>query len=140
MDEDLRNLLSKISFVIVIAIIFLIPFTYFLINKFGGKDSSIEKRINQKDNIILLVQDYSCLNCRSIKNTLNTNRISYDVLYTNDKRFETILKKLDISKRDIVVPTIISVKEGKADTILVNIEKIDDLESFIEYNNLSNLN
>ena len=140
MDEDLRNLLSKISFVLVIAIIFLIPFTYFLINKFGGKDSSIEKRINQKDNIILLVQDYSCLNCRSIKNTLNTNRISYDVLYTNDKRFETILKKLDISKRDIVVPTIISVKEGKADTILVNIEKIDDLESFIEYNNLSNLN
>ena len=87
-----------------------------------------------------MVQDYSCLNCRSIKNTLNTNRISYDVLYTNDKRFETILKKLDISKRDIVVPTIISVKEGKADTILVNIEKIDDLESFIEYNNLSNLN
>ena len=140
MDEDLSNLVRKISFTIVIIIIFLIPFTYFLINKFGGKDSSIEKVLDKKEDLILLVQDLKCNNCRSIKNELNQNLLSYHVLYTNDKRYEIILKKLEISKRDIEVPTVISVKEGKADAILVNVEEIDDLNTFIEYNNLSNLN
>jgi len=139
MDEELSDLFRNLGFAIVLIILFLILFGYVILHRFGGADSSIEKKISEEKDIIILVHTSKCNNCWEIKKNLLLKTLFYeDINSDNDKRYNSILKKLNLSKNDIVEPTIIYVEKGKVNSILVNIQNIDDLEEFLEYNNLSN--
>jgi len=138
MDQELRDLLRNIGFTIVIILIFSIVFILVLL-RFGASESSIIEKIKKKQDMVILVQKNKCDNCREIKKVLRENTVYYDVLNTTtEKQYSTILKVMGIEKSDIVEPSIVLIKEGVVDSILVDIQKMDDLKDFIEYNNLSN--
>ena len=137
MDDDLRDLLRRLGFAICILIMFGIALVLAFL-KFGGKTNTVEEKINHKEDMYLFIQKRDCSQCSTLKKALNQEMISYDVLYSNtDKRYQTILKKLSLSERDIVEPSLLYIKEGIVQSILVDIQKKDDLKDFIEYNSLS---
>lgn len=139
MDEELSNLLRNLGFAIVLIILFLLLFGYVILHRFGGADSSIENKIKEEKDMIILVHKSKCDSCWDIKKTLIKHIIFYDTVNSdNDKRYQSILKKLDLSEQDIEEPTIINVEKGKVVSLLVNIQNVDDLEEFLEYNNLTN--
>ena len=139
MDEDLSNLLRNLGFAIVLIILFLVLFGYVILHRFGGADSSIETKIKEENDIVILVHKSKCQNCWDIKKTLLKHVLFYDTINSdNDKRYQSILKKLELNEKDIVEPTIINVEKGKVVSLLVDIKNIDDLEEFLEYNNLTN--
>ena len=114
MDEDLSNLLRNSEMAIVLT-------------------------IKEEKNIIILVHKSKCDKCWDIKKTLLKHILFYDTVNSdNDKRYQSILKKLELSDKDIVEPTIINVEKGKVVSLLVDIKNVDDLEEFLEYNNLTN--
>lgn len=139
MDEELSNLLRNLGFAIVLIILFLLLFGYVILHRFGGADSSIENKIKEEKDMIILVHKSKCDSCWDIKKTLIKHILFYDTVNSdNDKRYQSILKKLDLSEQDIEEPTIINVEKGKVVSLLVNIQNVDDLEEFLEYNNLTN--
>lgn len=135
MDDDLKELVRKISFALCIIILFIMVGTFAFLNKFGGKNNLIEDKIYKEQDFVLLIRNQECDNCKRIKRNLREHDIFYDELYSDkDKRYHTILNKLSLSEKDIVEPSLLYIKEGKVIAILVDIENLDDLEDFIEYN------
>ena len=139
MDEELSDLFRNLGFAIVLIILFLILFTYVILHRFGGEESSIENKIIKQQDMILFIHQTKCDNCREIKKKLNSHMIYFDEINSNtEKRYQTILRRLNISSKDIVEPSILIIEKGNVVSILVDIQNMDDLEEFIEYNNLSN--
>lgn len=139
MDEDLSNLLRNLGFAIVLIILFLLLFGYVILHRFGGANSSIENNIKDEKDMVILVHKSKCNTCFDIKTTLLKHVIFYNTINSdNDKRYQSILKKLELTEQDIKEPTIIYVEKGKVVSLLVDIKNVDDLESFLEYNNLTN--
>ena len=138
MDENLKDLIRNIFFVIVVIAIFTILIIFLFYNKIEG-DSSIENNINNNKDMILLVHKSKCSLCGQIKRELWKNSMFIEEINSStNKRYHTILKKLGISENDIVEPSLVVIREGRVESILVNIQNIDDLKDFIEYNSQSN--
>ncbi len=136
-DLELKELARNIGIWLFALIVFGSLFVIILINKFGVKDISINQAIDKEDELVVLVLNTDTKNRNEIKKCLNENNVSYKIVYKNRERyFDDFLLKLDLEEKDIVVPTIIYIKDQKANSILVDIKDIDDLYSFLEYNNL----
>lgn len=136
-DLELKELARNIGIWLFVLIVFGSLFVIILINKFGVKDISINQAIDKEDELVVLVLNTDTKNRNEIKKCLNENNVSYQIVYKNRERyFDDFLLKLDLEEKDIVVPTIIYIKDQKANSILVDIKDIDDLYSFLEYNNL----
>ena len=136
-DLELKELARNIGIWLFVLIVFGSLFVIILINKFGVKDISINQAIDKEDELVVLVINTDTKNRNEIKKCLNENNVSYEIVYKNRERyFDDFLLKLDLEEKDIVVPTIIYIKDQKANSILVDIKDIDDLYSFLEYNNL----
>ena len=138
-DSELLDLLTKIIFTISILIICIFFFTLILSRKNSINPSYLEDKINGKDDFVLLIRNKNCSKCNDIKKVLKNNDIRYyTLIIDNNRRSDIIIRKLDIPKNDIVVPMIVNIKDGKPYSLIVDIKKIDDLNEFIEYNNLTN--
>ena len=66
----------------------------------------------------------------------NKNYVYEDLDSTDEARYKKVLYKLDISSDDIKEPTIIYVSEGKIYSSLVNVEDMENFETYIS--NLEN--
>ena len=64
------------------------------------------------------------------------NYVYEDLDSTDEVRYKKVLYKLDISSDDIEEPTIIYVSEGKIYSSLVNVEDMENFETYIS--NLEN--
>ena len=134
-DLDLKEFLTNIGIWIFIVVVFGSLFTLVLINKFGVKEISINKKIEKKDNLYVLVVSKEDKNLKEIKKTLKENNISYEVVQKDGERyFDDFLKKISLTEKDIITPTLIVIEKKQASAILVDIKNIDELNSFLEYN------
>lgn len=138
-DSELLDLLTKIVLTASILIICVFFFTLILSRKNSINPSYLEDKINGKDDFVLLIRGKDCSKCKDIKNEFKKDGIRYYTLNVDkNKRSDIIIRKLDISKNDIVTPMVINIKDGKPYSLIVDIKKMDDLNEFIEYNNLTN--
>ena len=138
-DSELLDILTKIIFVIIILIVGIALFVVTMVNKNSLGISKVEQVIKNNGDLIVLVRKNKCSKCSSIEKVLKDNKIDYYVLNSNnDKRKDIIYKKINITNIDIVEPSIIYIKDGNLNSILVDIKKISDLNSFLEYNSLTN--
>ena len=137
-DSEVLDFLTKIILTFSILIICVFFFTLILSNKNSINPSYIENKIDGKDDFVLLIRDKECKKCKEITDILKQKKIRYYTLNIDkNKRSDTIIRKLDISKNDIVVPMLVNIKEGKTYSLIVDIKKMNDLYGFIEYNNLT---
>ena len=134
-DTNLRELAIKLIVWIVIVLVFGSLMTIILVNKFGGKGIPINKKIDKNSNLIVLVVSKKTNNTKEIKKVLKSNNIKYEIVNSDTEMyFEDFLNKLNLEKKDIEEPTLIVIEDKQAKAILVDITKMDDLKTFLEYN------
>lgn len=137
-DLDLQELLNRIKIGLIFILVVVGAFLVFIYKKFGAENSNVLDKLSKNDNINILVIENKCSKCSEIKKTLNSEKVDYIVLNIDkDKYYNTILKKLEITKNDIKVPSLIYVKDKKVYSILVDINE-EELKGFIDNYNLSN--
>lgn len=137
METGTEKLVKKFIIGLIVVIIFAIPTVIFLINKFIYNDSSIIKKVNNKETFMILVKDYSCNNCKEIKNIIEDN--NYDCVELNsyeENKYKNVLNKIDLSLSDIKTPSVIYVDKGKVYSFLVDV-KISELRTYLK--NINNL-
>ena len=86
---------------------------------------------------MILVKDYSCNNCKEIKNIIEDN--NYDCVELNsyeENKYKNVLNKIDLSLSDIKTPSVIYVDKGKVYSFLVDV-KISELKTYLK--NINNL-
>jgi len=137
-DLELKELFRNLGIWLILFLVFGSLFVIILVNKFGSKDISINQKIDKKESLVILIVTKDTKNTKEIKNELKNNNISYEIIYRDRERyFNDFLKKVQLEEKDIVEPTIIYIENKEVVSILVDIKNIDEIKSFIEYNNLS---
>ena len=132
-DPEVIELRNRIVLGIVIALIFVVPFTFFFINKLTEKDTKIVKRIKNGESMIILVSNKEVSNEVEIDDILSEVKIKYyKVTDQSNKDYESLLKTINMPSTDIVPPTVIYIKDGNLTASLVDIKNISDLILFLE--------
>lgn len=138
-DPEFIELRNKFFLGIFIFLIFAIPIFFFIKNKLFISDSNITKAINNKNSMLILVVENKCNECKKNKNTLNDLNVNYYILNKDRERdYGTILKKLNLQEKEIIVPTLIYINEGNTYAYINNIKNGKEIREFIKENNISN--
>lgn len=137
-DPEFIELRNKFFLGIFIFLIFAIPIFFFIKNKLFISDSNITKAINNKNSMLILVVENKCNECKKNKNTLNDLNVNYYILNKDRERdYGTILKKLNLQEKEIIVPTLIYIREGNTYAYINDIKSENEINSFIENNILN---
>ena len=76
-------------------------------------------------------------NCNKHKEYLNNEQIKYTLINRDrDSSYNDILKKIDVSRQDVIPPTIIYIENGELVTSLVDIASNEDIAELVENYNL----
>lgn len=134
-DTDLKEFATKIGIWVFVVVVFGGLMTIILINKFGVKEIDINKEIDKKSDLLVLVVNEKTKKINDYKEVLNKSGMTYKIVYSDRERyFDDFLRKVDLEETDIIEPTIIYIEEGKVTAILEDLKKTGELETFLEYN------
>ena len=135
-DTEFYEFRKRIIIAVIVIIIFSIPLFIFVINNYGYKGSKVLDKLNNKEDMVLLLRNTSCDYCSNITDLLDSNNIDYEVIMVNtDDRYNDIVRVLDIPKNDVLVPELVEVIDGKADNFVVDIQNDNAVLEFISYLN-----
>lgn len=136
-DPEFVNLRNRFFMGIGFSLLFIIPIIIFMVRKFNVDESKIIKDVNEKNNIVVLVENGKCTTCNAVEDILKEKKVKYEIINSDtSKDYKTILKKLNITTTDIDVPTLIYIEEGEVNTILPSIKTEQEIKDFIEFYNL----
>lgn len=136
-DPEFIELRNKFFLGVFIFLVFAIPIFFFLKNKILISDSSLLKSINKKNSVLILLTENKCNRCNKSKEVLNKVGINYYVLNKDKERdYNTIIYKLELDK-DIQIPSLIYVEEGKVYAYIDNIKSEKEITDFIDKCNLN---
>ncbi len=132
-DPEFIELRNKFLLGILVSIVFLTPLFFFFYNHLIVKDSSIVERIQRKESFVLLIQDKDYYNRgKMVRNILKEYAVDYEVSnLEKDSHYEEILKILKLSSSDIESPTLVYIEKGVLVSTLPNIQKEEEVLSFI---------
>ena len=136
--NEIILLRNRIIIGIIIALIFVVPLTIFLINKLTPQEPTIIKAINTNEQVILFVTSNTCSNCSSIKNIIDELEIKKFIINKDKDRIEydKILTGIEMLDSDIISPTIIYFENSKLISSLVDIKNKEDLLVFLNNYNI----
>ena len=87
--------------------------------------------------MVLLITGEECDNCRNTENILKENDVKYSLLNKDREiKYKEILRKIEVTESDVIVPTVIYIDEGKIYSSLAE-PNADELLSFIDFYELS---
>lgn len=136
-DPEFIELSGRYVLGILVALIFCVPLFFFFKNRWAVSTTWIDK-VKENEEVVFLVTENDCTNCKKIENELNDLLVEYTLINPNKvNEYEDLLKVLDISKDDIIPPTIIYVKEEKIVATLVEIDDTEELSLFVDNYQLS---
>ena len=132
MDEETKEILKKILIGIIISILIFVPMVLFFKNRFMNTETEVLKRINKKDTFFVLIYDNDT-KINELNDYFKNNKIEYTKLNKSiDSNYDTILRKLEVSKDDIKVPSLLLIEEGKLYSYLNNVKVNEELSLFID--------
>lgn len=135
-DEEFIIFRNRILIGLIVVIIISIPVFFIIKNKLFVEESDIIKKINDKEDITILVTKDKCDNCKEYENKLKDLNVEYTLLKESNKSYEKILKELNVNY-EVVSPTLIYVEDGVLISSLVDIKDNTELTEFIKNYNLS---
>lgn len=136
-EDQIRDLRNKVLLGVFIFIIFFIPGLAVFMTKFGGVDTKIIEKVDKEESFVVLFTKTECNYCKETKEVLKDNNINFEEVKTDSERYYgTIIRKLEISKNDIVEPTVMIIKKGKQKSSLVDINNKNELELYLKNYNL----
>ncbi|MBR2997781.1 MAG: hypothetical protein IKF37_01730 [Bacilli bacterium] len=132
MDDETKEILKKILLGIIISIIIFVPMVLFFKNRFTNVETEVLKKVNKKETFFVLVYNNNT-NIKELEDYFSSNRIEYSKLNNStDYNYDTILRKIDVSKNDIKEPALLLIEEGKLYSHLNNIKVNEELSLFID--------
>ena len=132
MDEETKEILKKILIGIIISILIFVPMVLFFKNRFMNTETEVLKRINKKDTFFVLIYDNDT-KINELNDYFKNNKIEYTNLNKSiDSNYDTILRKLEVSKEDIKIPSLLLIEEGKLYSYLNNVKVNEELSLFID--------
>lgn len=137
-DPEFIQLRNRFLIALLVTLIFTIPMLFFVINRFSVKPSKIIRSVNNKEDVVVLVTENNCSKCEKTSKILKDNKVKYIEINRSieNNNYETILKKIEMSKDDILPPTIIYIKKGTLDSSLVPASE-EEILMYLDYNKLS---
>lgn len=131
-DPEFIDLRKRFTTGVIIVLLFAIPFLIFITKKFMVETSPIIKGINENKTMLILVEKVNCDTCKDIEKNIESYGVKYYKLNSDsDRNYLKILHKLDITRTDIVEPTMIYVSEGKYFASLPSVNSEEDIKSFL---------
>lgn len=136
-EDQIRDLRNKVLLGVFIFIIFFIPGLAVFMTKFGRVETKIIEKVDKEESFVVLFTKTECNYCKETKEVLKDNNINFEEVKTDSERYYgTIIRKLEISKNDIVEPTVMIIKKGKQKSSLVDINNKNELELYLKNYNL----
>lgn len=139
-DTEFNEFKNKVIISVIVIILFVIPLTVFVFKTYGYKESEVLDKINNKENMVLLLRNRSCDYCDNIISILDNNEISYEIVMSTDARYNDIIKALDIPRNEIIEPGLVEVKDGDGIGYVVDIKNKEAVLEFIKYMDKAVLN
>lgn len=134
-DEEFIAIKNRVLLAIFVAIVFTIPLFIFMLNKFGNGGSAVINSINKKEEMVIFITSSKCKLCDEVNDYLKDKDVKFTTInIDHDDYYEMVLKKLDLSKENIVVPSLIYVEDGKLYSSMVDINDKEQIDSFIRFN------
>lgn len=136
-NPEFIKLRNRFYMALGIALLFTIPMLLFIINRFNEKPSKLLTSLTNKESILILVTKDKCKTCKEKKEFLKENQVSfYELNVDKDNNiYEVLLRKISLSKDEIIPPTIIYLEKGILNSTLVN-SSDEELLDYLEYNKL----
>ncbi len=134
-DLDLKELSKNLVIWLIVTVVFGSMMTIVLVRKFGSQDISINKKIDEKKSMTVLIINNQTKNKKQIIDLLKEKDIKYEIINRDKERyFDSFLQKLSITEKDIIEPTILIIEKGEVKSILVNVNDLEELNTFLDYN------
>lgn len=135
-DKELKSVLTKVAIYVVVFVVFGGLFIKILINNFSYEDVSVGKRIDKEETFLLLIVDEKNKNPKDIIDYLNNNGLSIEIVNSDrEKYYDDFLTKLNITKDDIVEPSLLDIRNGIVFSIVTDVKVDKDLEMFVNFYN-----
>ena len=137
-DPEFIELRNKFLLGVLIFLIFAIPIFFFVRNKMFMPDTKIMKSLKKNESMLILIVEDKCSRCTKSKELLNELDVNYFILNKSTNRdYNSIIKKLNLSKEDTEIPAIILVNEGQVYSYISNIKSSKEITSFVKSYNLN---
>lgn len=131
-DEELISLFKRLGIGIVVLIIFSAVMIILLINRFSPHSSKVVEAVNNKESLYVLIDNNDCRNCDGIRKILKEENISYyEINIEKDGHYKEFLESISATENEVVVPTLMYIKEGQLDSTIVEIKDEEILKTFI---------
>lgn len=131
-DEELISLFKRLGIGIVVLIIFSVVMIILLINRFSPHSSKVVEAVNNKETLYVLIDNNKCKTCDRIKEVLKEENISYyEINIEKDGHYKEFLESISATENEVVVPTLMYIKEGQLDSTIVEIKDEEILKTFI---------
>lgn len=135
-DEELISLFKRLGIGIVILIIFSAIMIILFVNRFSPHSSKVVEAVNNKESLYVLIDDNSCNTCERIKEILKEAKVSYYEINTEkDGHYKEFLAAISATENEIVVPTLMYIREGQLDSTIVEIKDEEILKAFLTNTN-----
>lgn len=132
-DEDLKSLFKRLGIGIIVLLIFSVIFIIFLMNKFSPHSSKVVESVENKETLYVLIYNNSCKKCDEIQKILKNNKVSYyEINIDKDGHYKEFLKSISVTENEVVIPTLMYIKEGMLDSTIVDIKDEEVLNAFLE--------
>lgn len=129
-DPEFIEMRNKFLISLLIVSIFAALFIVFLF-KLIGTNSNVDNKVLQNKDVLVLVVDNKCARCDAVKEVLKENNIKYSILDRyKDNKTKYIYQKIGLDD-EITTPCILSIKKGKLDSYLDNIDDQTVLEEYL---------
>lgn len=133
LDLDLKTFFSGIKLWGIIVAVFGTLATIIFMNRFGSNDIRINKKIDSKKAIIILIVKTDTKNKEQIEKELKKEKFKYEIVYSDKERYyDEFLRKLSLEKKEVIEPTILYVEDGVAKYSLVDAKEKEEVNAFLD--------
>ena len=131
-DPKFRELAMKCIFAVAVALVFAIPLFFIFKNKITYNPSTVIQDVRKEKTFIIYVTEDRCKNCKVLKQELEDNNINYRVLNkSREKDYNSIISELGLNKSKLIVPALIYINKGNAESFIVDIKSKEEINEFL---------
>jgi len=79
-DTEFYELKRRVIIAVIAIVIFSIPLLIFVFKNYGYKESDVLDKLNNKEDMVLLLRNTSCDYCSNITNLLDSSLLAFSII------------------------------------------------------------
>ena len=130
-DPEFIGLRNRMLLGIAVCIILFTPFILFLFDKLSPDDPKMIREIKEEKTFYIYLYD-NHTSSKYQKELKKEKVLYYQINKDRSRDYDKVLTRLDITENDIVLPSLIYIREGQLVATLNNIKTEEEIKTFIE--------